>query len=155
MPAYPHEFEAPVLHHDIGTYRYTVVFLPDAIARALPFGRHPRLRMSGEIADIPFRGAWQPVRGRWFVMLSKDVLREAGLSPGDTAAIRFRIEDQAEAETPDPLRRALEADAAARAGWEALTPGKRRGHAHRIASARTAPTAARRLAEVLAALRGG
>jgi hypothetical protein len=155
MPSYPHEFEAPIVHHDIGTYRYTVVFLPDDLARLLPFDRHPRLRMSGEIGDVPFRGAWQPVRGRWFVMLSKAALREAGLSPGDIASVRFRVEDQAEVELPDLLRRALETDAAACAGWKALTPGKRRGLAHRIASARTAPTASRRLAEVLAALRGG
>ncbi len=155
MTAYPHQFEAAVVHHDIGTYRYTVVFLPDAIARTLPFDRHPRLRMSGEIGEVTFRGAWQPVRGRWFVMLSKEVLRAGGFAVGDSVDVRFRIEDPDAVEVPDLLRRALEADAAARAGWAALTSGKRRGLVHRLVSAKTAPTASRRLAEVLAALRDG
>ena len=32
MSYFPYSFEAPVVSHDLGTYRYTVVFLPDGIA---------------------------------------------------------------------------------------------------------------------------
>jgi uncharacterized protein YdeI (YjbR/CyaY-like superfamily) len=58
-------------------------------------------------------------------------------------------------DVPDVLQRALEGDARALAGWNALSPGKRRGLAHRVASARTVPTRLRRLDEVLVALREG
>jgi hypothetical protein len=63
---YPFSFEGEVVHHDVGTYRYTVIFLPADIAGQLPFAEHPRLRVTGEVAEIPFSGAWQPVRGRWY-----------------------------------------------------------------------------------------
>ncbi len=62
---FPHGFAGPVVRHDVGTYRYTVVFLPPEIAARLPLAEHPRLRISGEVSDLPFSGAWQPVRGRW------------------------------------------------------------------------------------------
>ncbi len=65
MTGYPHAFEGRIVHHDVGTYRYTVVFLPTEIAAALPLAEHPRLRFTGEIGDVPLSGAWQPVRGRW------------------------------------------------------------------------------------------
>ncbi|MEL6797536.1 MAG: hypothetical protein AAFO89_12030, partial [Planctomycetota bacterium] len=80
---YPFEFEAEVVHHALGTYRYTVVFLHDRLIEHLPLAEHPRLRMSGELRDIPFEGAWQPVRGRWYVMLSKAVLRQGPFEVGD------------------------------------------------------------------------
>jgi hypothetical protein len=151
---FPHEFTTRVTRHDVGTYRYTVVFLPEEIAVRLPLDRHPRLRVSGEVGEVPFSGAWQPVRGRWYLMLSKELLRDAGLGPGATATVRFRVEDQDAVEVPEALRLALEADLAARGAWEGMSAGKRRGLAHRVGSARTAATAARRVAEVLAALRG-
>jgi hypothetical protein len=144
-----------VVRHDVGTYRYTVVFLPDELARLLPLDRHPRLRISGEVGDLPFSGAWQPVRGRWYLMLSKPLLRDAGLRLGDAAEIRFRVEDQEAVEVPEALRQALAADPLAEAAWRALSAGRRRGLAHRVAAAKTPATAARRLAEVLEALRAG
>lgn len=139
----------------MGTYRYTVVLLPPEVAAALPLAEHPRLRFSGEIGEVPFSGAWQPVRGRWYAMLSKGVLKDGGYAVGDVVEVRFRVEDQDSVEVPLLLRRALDADERATAAWEALSAGKRRGLAYRVASAKTAPTAARRLDEVLAALRGG
>ena len=35
---YDHEFEAPIVHHDVGSarYRYTVVYLPHAMIKRLP-----------------------------------------------------------------------------------------------------------------------
>lgn len=103
---------------------------------------------------MPFSGAWQPVRGRWYLMLSKALLRDAGLAVGDWAAVRFRVEDQETVELPPPLAAALGADAATLAAWEALPAGRRRGFTHRVASARTDVTMKRRVEEVLLALRG-
>lgn len=152
---YPHQFEGVVEHHFVGTLRYTVIFLPAELASELPFSKHPRLRASGEINDVPFSAAWQPVRGRWYMMLSKGPLRDAELSVGDRADVRFRVEDPDSVEVPIALTDALVANASAGAAWARLSAGKRRGFAHLVSSAKTAPTQQRRLAEVLLALETG
>ena len=153
MSAFPHEFEARVVRHDVGTYRYTVVFLPEAMAAALRLAGRPRI--SGEVNDVPFSGAWQPVRGRWYVMLSKELVRDAALKLGDLAPVRFRLEPEDQVEVPEALRLALAADPTLEAAWTALRPGVRRGLAHRVGSAKQSATVARRLEEVLRALRDG
>jgi hypothetical protein len=155
MSFYPHEFEGVVERHVVGTLRYTVVFLPAEIAASLPFDGSPRLRASGEVNDVPFSAAWQPVRGRWYMMLSKGLLRDAELSVGARAAVRFRVEDPDSVDVPEALADALAANAAAATAWAGLTAGKRRGFAHLVNAAKTAPTQQKRLAEVLLALETG
>lgn len=150
---YPFEFETEIVHHNVGTYRYTVVFLDDRLHEHLPLKEHPRLRASGEIGDIPFDGAWQPVRGRWYLMLAKQLLRDGELEVGDTVPVRFRVEDQNSVDVPKELERMLASDSRLRRVWDALTPGKQRGLAYRVASAKTAPTRTRRLHEVAESLR--
>ncbi|MEM8712276.1 MAG: YdeI/OmpD-associated family protein [Planctomycetota bacterium] len=146
---YPFAFDAEVEHHHVGTYRYTVVFLDHRAHDLLPLDESPRLRFSGELQDAPFDAAWQPVRGRWYVMLSKQLLKEAELSVGDTARVRFRVVDQDLVQVPVELQRALEIHDGLLARWESLSPGKRRGFAHRISSAKRAETRARRLEQVV------
>jgi len=155
MFGFPFQFEAMVEPHDLGTYRYTVVFLAEDIVPQLPFDLHPRLRISGEINDHPMAGAWQPSRGRWYLMLSKPLLRATGLEIGMFAEVRFRLEPQDEVEMPASLVRALSQDPVAKARFDTLTPGKQRALSHRVLSAKTAPTEARRVAEVTAWLAAG
>lgn len=107
MPVYPFSFQSEIVHHSLGTMVYTVVFLPDDLAAQLPFDQHPRLRMSGELNGAAISGAWQPVRGRWYLMLGKSALRNACANLGDTVGVRFRIEDQEAVEVPEPLQSAL------------------------------------------------
>lgn len=57
MNYFPHPFTGPIEHHDLGTYRYTVIWLPEEIASALPFAGQPRLRISAELNDEPCAGA--------------------------------------------------------------------------------------------------
>jgi hypothetical protein len=150
-----HEFDATIVHHYLGTYRYTVVFLPDAIARELPFDRHPRLRISGDLGEVPFEGAWQPANGRWYLMLSKRLLKDAGVAVGDRVEVRFRVEDQDAVDVPSDLQRAIDADDLAAAEWAKLSAGKRRAWSHRVHAAKTGPTRLRRVVEVVDRLRAG
>lgn len=152
---FPFAFEARVEAHDFGRFAYTVVYLPEAMRAALPFDRHPRLRVEGEIADHPFEGAWQPGQGRMFLMVPKAIQQEAGIGLGDEVEVRFRVADQDAVDVPVELRLGLAEDDAAEAAWRASTAGKRRGMAYHVASAKRATTRARRVAEVLEALRGG
>lgn len=155
MSYYPHAFTGPVEHHDHGTYRYTVIWLPQELVAELPLDAHPRLRISGELNDVALAGAWQPSRGRWYLMLGKPLLKATGLSVGCFAELRFRVEPQDELEVPVLLARALGGNAAADARWRALTPGKQRAICHHVAAAKTGANAARRTAQALLWLESG
>ncbi|MEO0423581.1 MAG: YdeI/OmpD-associated family protein [Pseudomonadota bacterium] len=153
---FEHEFEATIRYHDVGSarYRYTVVFLPDALKAVLPLETHPRLRISGEVDDHPLEASLTPVRGEWYVLLSKKLLKGIDAVVGDTVTVRFRIADQDAVEVPVLLRDALARDQTMRALWEASTSGKQRALAYRVASAKRAPTQEKRIQEVFAILRG-
>jgi uncharacterized protein YdeI (YjbR/CyaY-like superfamily) len=89
------------------------------------------------------------------MMLSKGLLRDPELSVGARAEVRFRVEDPDSVEVPESLADALAANVSAGAAWAGLSPGKRRGFAHLVSSAKRAPTQQKRLAEVLLALETG
>lgn len=156
MSYFEFDFESSIERLGIGRGRqvfYNVLFLPADIEPQLPFAQFPRLRVTGEIADVPVRGAWQPVGdGRRYFIVSPKVLRATDFGVGDLVEMRFSIDDQDYVEIPDALSEALETDAPLAEAWRALTPGKQRFHAHRVMSAKTAPTIAKRLAEVRALL---
>lgn len=157
MSYFTHRFEGPVERFAVGRGKvlwYTVVFLPAALARELPLDRHPRLRVEAEVAECPVDGAWQPTGdGRHYLMLSRRLLRQLGVAVGDEVEVRFRIDDQDRADPPPELQSALNADPALRAKWAGITPGRRRGLCHHIASARGVDTRQRRLEAVMTALR--
>lgn len=152
---FPFCFNGPVEHHDLGTFRYTVIWLPEHLAAYLPLDKHARLRISGELNDEPFTGAWQPSRGRWYLMLGKPLLKATSLVVGSLAELRFRVEPQDEVETPIILSRALEQDVRAAEAFAALTAGKKRALAHFVTAAKTAPTLTRRVAQCLRWLANG
>jgi hypothetical protein len=154
---YAHAFTAPLVLHRLGRYRYRVVFLPAELEARLPFDRHPRLRIDGEIADVPVQAAWQSAgaKGGHYLMVSPAVCRAAGLALGDTVEVRFNVADADAVTVPEELADALDADPAARLAWESLTPGRRRGLAYPVASARTEATRRRRAAALIAALLAG
>ena len=105
---FPFRFEGPIVHHALGSMRYTVIWLPEQMHPDLPLARFPRLRISGELNDEPLTGAWQPSLGQWYLMLSKPLLKATGLSVGAIAELRFRIESQEEVDIPVSLHRALQ-----------------------------------------------
>ncbi len=146
------EFEGPVEYHDFGRMGYSVVYLPESIRQQLPFDQYPRLRVDAEVNEQPIDGALQPGQGKHYLLLSKRLLKAAGLALGDIASVNFRLADQDAVTIPEELQTALAGDPDIKAIWDDLTPGKQRGLAHRVASARTAPTRFKRVAEVLATL---
>lgn len=155
MPFFPHAFTGLVEAHDLGRYRYTVVWLPEALAEQLPLQRHPRLRISGEINEHPLSGAWQPSRGRWYLMLGKPLLRTTGLSLDCLAEVRFRVEPQDEVEVPSGLDEAIARDECASARWQELSAGKQRALCHFVGAARSTTTQAKRIDQAIAWLSCG
>jgi len=156
MALFTHEFEAPLSTHGVGKSRviwYQVLFLPKPLAKTLPLRAHPRLRVRGEIVDIPVAGAWMPVGdGRHYFIVSQAVRKGTNARLGDMLDMRFVVDDQDRVDVPPALARALAARPELQAVWEGLTPGKRRGLAHLVTQAKSNPTVQRRIQDVMDAL---
>ncbi|MEL6225725.1 MAG: YdeI/OmpD-associated family protein [Pseudomonadota bacterium] len=159
MSYFTHEFEDAISLQGVGIKKvltYKVLFLPPHFEAELPFREFPRLRVEGEIADVPVRGAWMPVGdGRRYFIVSPEVKKQTGFDVGDVVEMRFRIDDQDRVDIPASLQSALREDDAANAQWDRLTAGKKRMFTFHVASAKTAPTEARRVVEAMEAIGRG
>ncbi len=142
-------FRGEIVDLPIGRYHYTVIYLPEKIAQEMVSIGKPKVRMEGELNGEPLTGAWQLSRGKWFLMLSKSVLKNAELILGDTAQLEFRVSDQNEVVTPLELLEAIQSNRRYKVAWEKLTVGNRRALAHRVLSAKTESTRLRRIQEIL------
>ena len=153
MSDYPYTFSGKIVHHSMGGdgFRFTVVFLPPQIVRRLQPKQH--LRVDGEINGIRFQGAVHSAKGRWYLMVSKSLMRVCGLAIGKAASVEFDVGDQNAVDVPLELHYALDADEEASRHWAGLTAGRRRSFAYRVASAKLQETRLRRVEEVLTALR--
>lgn len=151
MNYFTHAFEAEISLHGVGKSRvitYKVLFLPPHLVQDLPFDQFPRLRVEGEIADVPVRGAWMPVGDdRRYFIVSPDVKKNTGLDVGDLVEMRFRIDDQDYVDVPSSLQSAIDADQKTRMRWDALSAGKKRMFAFHVLSAKSAATEAKRVSE--------
>lgn len=156
MSYFTHDFVGEIALHGVGKSRvitYKVLFMPPRFEAELPFNIYPRLRVDGEIADVPVRGAWMPVGdGRRYFIVSPDIKANTGLDVGDEVEMRFRVDDQDYVDVPGALRAALDTDDAALAQWDRLTAGKKRMFTNHVFSAKTVPTEQRRVDEAMAAI---
>ncbi|MEM9915793.1 MAG: YdeI/OmpD-associated family protein [Planctomycetota bacterium] len=156
MDYYPHKYETTVERFGVGKTKvlwYTVVFLPDEIRSDLPFDRYPRLRVEGEIEEVPIANAFMPTGdGRYYLIVSPKVLKDAEVEVGDVVRIRFRVADQNHVEVPPALQRAINVDHQVAKAWDTLTPGRKRMLAQHVMSAKTPKTQTKRLNEALEAL---
>lgn len=151
-----HAFEAPIEKFGVGKKKviwYNVLIVPDDVCTVLPLADYPRLRVEGEIADIPIANALMPTGdGRHYVIVAPNVLRDGEVRLGDVVEMRFRIADQDHVESPLELERAIKRTPGAEEKWEVLTPGKKRMLAQHVFSAKTPPTKIRRVDEAIEAL---
>jgi hypothetical protein len=106
------------------------------------------------VGEVTFEAAWQPRDGSWFVLFSKDLQRQHGLEPGDEMDLEFRFVNQDRVIIPQELSEVLAADAGLKSAWDKLTAGRRRGLAHRVASAKSEAVRQRRVDEVILVLDG-
>ena len=154
MSYFTHRFETHVSRHAVGTYHYTVVYLEAALHSELPLDQHARLRIEADVSGLPVKGAWQPARGRWYLMLPKALLKAAGLKIGSAVEVAFRVLPQDDVDVPEELAARRARMARVRKAWEALSAGKQRGIAHLVSSAKRPETKAARIDNIEAALLG-
>jgi hypothetical protein len=151
---FTYHFETRIARHAVGSYRYTVVYLDPSLHDQLPFHEHARLRIEADVSGVPVKGAWQPARGRWYLMLPKGPLKEAGLTVGSSVEVAFRVLPQDDVDVPEELAILLATKAPIRHAWEQLSAGKQRGLAHMVASAKRAETRLARVGQVEEVLSG-
>jgi len=149
MYQYAFEFTAKLKHHQFGRSNYTVAYLPAKLIKTLPLKKHPRLRIDGELNGVRFANALHPSGGKWYLLVARRMQKQCDVSLGDRVFIQFDIADQDAVEVPEELRFALEVNDQAAAIWSGLTPGKRRGFAYRVNSAKRRETRANRIEEVV------
>ncbi|MGR3433415.1 MAG: YdeI/OmpD-associated family protein [Shimia sp.] len=148
---YPFAFEGVVDRY--APMGYTCIFVPPDVIASLPVSPSSRPRLVGEIGGRPFKAGLHPTSdGRAYLIFNKQMQKALGAGIGAHVQVAFRLDDPDAVDVPGLLAQALADQDWASEVWEGLTPGTRRGFAHRVASAKTEPTRRKRVAEVLAAL---
>lgn len=157
MSFYDFEFSAPLSRHSMGMNSrgelfYSVVYVPQDVLEKMGEAYRPKLRVEGEIADVPFNAALMPSRGQVYIIAPKALLKQMEAGEEGLLKVRFEIADQDAVDVPPALQDALDTKAWAAEAWGQLTPGKQRGLCYRVATAKAQKTIDKRVAEVLAAL---
>lgn len=152
MRHYEYEFFGEVEALDFGRMVYNVIWLPEALSSRLPFTKYPRLRIDAEIGGIFTNCAFQIEGKRRYILISSDFMKQARIALSERTQIRFSIADQAAVGVPFELEIALSNNLSAKRKWDMLSPGKKRGYVHRIASAKRQETIEKRVEEVIETL---
>lgn len=152
---YPYDLETPLIcRTDDAWPGVRVLQLPASVCAKL--GLQSRQRIVGEVEGVPVEGALNPDgQGGLFYIVSPEIRRLGQLDDGQVVSFRFRLDDPGRVSVPDRLARVLERNPELNAAWEALTPGRRRGLAHQLASAKTQATQEKRLEQLVDLLRTG
>lgn len=163
---FTHSFTAGVSTYDFGKYFYTVVYVPAEVTADLPLDEYPRLRVEAEVDEQPIEGALTPDRlgsaqtnhlvgtlgavgtRVWYLMVPRRILQKIGKAIGDDVEVHLRMADQDAVDVPPALADRLAESIPLSDAWSDLTPGKQRAYAHRVASAKRAPTIEKRLLEL-------
>lgn len=128
--------------------------VPAEVVEAIGGGKRPPVVIT--VNGHSWRSRVAIMRGRHLIGFSKANRAAAGVDTGDQVEVEVELDTEPRVvEEPADLARALDADPAARAAFDRLSPGKRRGHIHVVESAKKPETRARRIDKVLEALGEG
>jgi predicted enzyme related to lactoylglutathione lyase len=154
-----------VLHHAGGlmvTFRATVrlsgltatgIEVPPEAMAALDAGQ--RVPVVATIHGYDFRTTVGPYRGHVMLPVSAEVRAGAGISAGEKVEVTLERDDQPrEVELPEDLASALDADASARAAFDALSYSGKRAHVLAVEAAKTPDTRERRVSRIIETLHG-
>lgn len=142
-------FEGRVEPLTWGRSTYTILRLPDDAVQALGKTR----RVEGEIAEHPVNLALSraPVVEGVFLWAGQSLLDRIGIQPGEPVDVRLRPAPDDRVDLDPDIEAAL-LTSGALPQWNALTPGKRRGLLYQIATAKTEPTRAKRIHQLVESL---
>jgi hypothetical protein len=131
-----------------------LVIVPDRVVEAL--GGPGRIPVKATFNGIPYRGSIFRMGGPPFIGVLKAIVAKAGVAIGDSLDVV--VERDAEVRTivaPADVKKALAANAAAKAGWDRLSYTRKRELVQRLESAKKPETRARRLQQAIGELAAG
>ncbi len=131
-------------------------------AKLKPGWRKPmpvRVQIDGQPTP-PWRINMMPAGdGSFYLYLHGDVRKAAGKDVGDTVSVRVQFDDEYEGGPVDPMpasfRAALRKSAAARRGWDALSPSQQKEILRYLAGLKSADAKERNIEKALHVLAGG
>lgn len=152
MSSPPHEFAGPVLRRPDGLRQHYLPVPPDV---AEHYTQGPTRRILATFNGQTFRRAIQNSRdGEYFVLLSRDLLRQIGADYGDTVIVHLVEDpDPDDIELGEEFEAVLDQDEAAAARFYGMTPGRQRSLAYYVTSAKRTETRVKRALELAHKLR--
>jgi hypothetical protein len=124
---------------------WTFLVLPEAASAKLP--TRSMVTVDGTLEGASFQATLEPDgQGGHWLKVDRALREAAGVAAGDTVALEIAsVEKEPEPKLPADLRKALAANAAAKATWDDVTATARRDWIHWITSGKKAETRAKRI----------
>lgn len=127
--------------------------VPEALVESLGGGKRPKVTVT--INGYSYRSSIAPMRGEYWLGVAQAHREPAAVEPGGRYDVDIELDTAPRVvEVPPELATALAAEPAAAAAWAALSYSHQRRLAEPIAAAKAEDTRARRVAKVIAELRG-
>ena len=127
--------------------------VPEKVVTALGGGKRPKVTVT--LNGYSYRSSVAPMGGEYWVGVAKAHREPAGVRPGNVYEVDLVLDTASrELELPLELAEALTVEPALGAAWAALSYSNQRRLAEPIAAAKGEDTRARRVAKVIAELRG-
>jgi len=131
----------------------TGIEVPPEVVAELGGSRRPAVTVT--LRGYRYRSTVATMGGRFLVPVSAEVRAAAGVAAGDVLEVTLELDDAPRAvEVPADLAGALAGDPAAQAAFAGLSYSNQRRHVLAVEGAKAAATRERRVAKVLAELRG-
>ena len=128
--------------------------VPEAVVLALGKGKRPPVRVT--LNGYTYRSTVAPMGGRYLVGVSADNRAAAGVAGGQTHDIELELDEAPRVVAlPADFAAALDAEPAARATFDRLSPSNQGYHVSLLEGAKSDETRARRLEKSIGALREG
>ena len=127
--------------------------VPPEVVMAL--GDRKRLPLKVTINGYPYRTTVAVYGGKSYLGVRREIREAAGVAAGDQLAVVLEIDAELRTvDLPDPLRSALEADAASAAAFEKLSYTRKKEFIQWVTGAKRLETQRRRVEQAMAMLRG-
>jgi hypothetical protein len=128
--------------------------IPDETVQELAGGGRPKVKAT--VQGYEFRSSIARMGGSYWLGMSADRRREAGVSAGQTLDLVVELDtEERAAAVPGDLAAALRAAPAAQAFFDGLSFSKKQWHIAQVEGAKTAETRERRIAKSVELLSAG
>ncbi len=129
----------------------TGIPVPEDVVTALGAGKRPAVVVT--VNGYEYRSTVASMGGQFLIPFSADKRAATGINGGDPIEVTLLLDTAPRTvEVPADLKAALDAQPAAGAAFEKLSPSAKKAHVTSVEAAKAAETRARRIASIVAKL---